>query len=256
MYLHKSNIKELETQVTEYEALDKLLGNLVEKLEQPCMVPLGDLAFVPGSIYHTNEITVYLGEEYHVEMSSKNAREIIVERKRRLNSSINDERKKLNDVYTKYGLTKDLIGKSHVSSQVVDENAELFENENGEIEIREKYVETNDQPRKKKSILKHEPVFEDDKEIEEMMRKLQEEEDAEEQDFPKESVSTSPEVIQPDLEEFNKFFNKKVTFKDEPNEKRNESAFTGKIVEKSTPTQEIKEEPKKVSRFKQQRQNQ
>ena len=40
-------------------------------------VPLGPLAFMPGRAVHTNEVFVLLGENYFVERSTKQAREII-----------------------------------------------------------------------------------------------------------------------------------------------------------------------------------
>lgn len=39
-------------------------------------VPFGELAFMPGKIYHTNDILVLLGDNWFVERSAKQASEI------------------------------------------------------------------------------------------------------------------------------------------------------------------------------------
>jgi hypothetical protein len=45
------------------------------------MVPIGPLAFVPGHLIHTNEITVLLGDSYFAERSAEQASGIISRRK-------------------------------------------------------------------------------------------------------------------------------------------------------------------------------
>ena len=45
------------------------------------MVPIGPLAFMPGHLIHTNEITVLLGESYFAERSAEQASGIISRRK-------------------------------------------------------------------------------------------------------------------------------------------------------------------------------
>ena len=44
------------------------------------MVPLGACAFSPGYIQHCNELTVLLGDNYFVERSVKQTREILKRR--------------------------------------------------------------------------------------------------------------------------------------------------------------------------------
>lgn len=49
------------------------------------MVPIGELAFMPGELVHTNEITVLLGENYFVERSVIQARQILRRRRQCVN---------------------------------------------------------------------------------------------------------------------------------------------------------------------------
>ena len=44
------------------------------------MVPISKVAFCPGRLVHTNEITVLLGDGYFAEVSAKTAREIVQHR--------------------------------------------------------------------------------------------------------------------------------------------------------------------------------
>ena len=57
--------------------LDKNLEDLPKKLKHKVMVPLGDLAFMPGEIVHTNEVTVLLGDNYFVKSTTQHARTIV-----------------------------------------------------------------------------------------------------------------------------------------------------------------------------------
>ena len=79
-------------------------------------------------------------------MSSKNARDLIFSRKKKLKEDIDFENKSLHEIYVKYGLTQDLIGQEEVKN--IEEDVQLIENKMGEIEIREPYVE---EPKPKKT---------------------------------------------------------------------------------------------------------
>ena len=45
-------------------------------------VPLGSVAFMPGKLVHTNEITVLLGDNWFAERSASQAVEIVARRKK------------------------------------------------------------------------------------------------------------------------------------------------------------------------------
>ncbi|EOD05953.1 hypothetical protein EMIHUDRAFT_107099 [Emiliania huxleyi CCMP1516] len=57
----------------EYEALGATLTALPERVERPAMVPLGKLALFPGTLRHTNEVTVLLGENLFALRSASQA---------------------------------------------------------------------------------------------------------------------------------------------------------------------------------------
>ncbi|KAI9175559.1 uri1, prefoldin-like chaperone [Blastocladiella emersonii ATCC 22665] len=61
----------------DYAALRPTLAALPAKTAHPVMVPLGPLAFMPGTLVHTNEITVLLGDNWFVERSAAQAVEIV-----------------------------------------------------------------------------------------------------------------------------------------------------------------------------------
>ena len=66
----------------DYKALDERLTTITDKTRHTVMVPVAgtDLAFMEGYIQHTNEILVLLGDNYFVERSAKQAREIVARR--------------------------------------------------------------------------------------------------------------------------------------------------------------------------------
>ena len=80
----RQRLKDIHKQVKEYDALCNKLQELPRKLTHSCMVPLGDLAFMPGTIEHSNEIMVLLGENYFVRRSASQAHEIAQRRRKRI----------------------------------------------------------------------------------------------------------------------------------------------------------------------------
>ncbi|KAI8089756.1 Prefoldin subunit-domain-containing protein [Halteromyces radiatus] len=70
-----------KTYQEEYNALETQLQTLSDETVRPAMIPFGKLAFMPGKLIHTNEITVYLGDQYYVERSTKQALGILQRRK-------------------------------------------------------------------------------------------------------------------------------------------------------------------------------
>ncbi|XP_026097464.1 unconventional prefoldin RPB5 interactor-like, partial [Carassius auratus] len=65
---HKKVVKDCRSQIehwkkveNDYESLQDRLRTLPDKLSYDIMVPFGPLAFMPGKLVHTNELTVLLG---------------------------------------------------------------------------------------------------------------------------------------------------------------------------------------------------
>lgn len=50
-------------------------------------VPLGPLAFMPGKLVHTNEVTALLGDNWFAKCSAKQARSLVEHRMKRKPSS-------------------------------------------------------------------------------------------------------------------------------------------------------------------------
>ena len=66
-----------------YEQLAAMLRELPNKIESQILVPFGPLAFFNGSLQHTNEVTVNLGENYYAKCSAVQAAKIADDRAER-----------------------------------------------------------------------------------------------------------------------------------------------------------------------------
>lgn len=65
---------------TQYHQLDQILETLPDERVKECMVPISKVAFCPGRLIHTNEITALLGDGYFAEVSAKTARKLVEHR--------------------------------------------------------------------------------------------------------------------------------------------------------------------------------
>lgn len=83
----------------DYLELKKLINTVQERVRHPHRIPVAgtNLAFLPGHIIHTNELTVLLGDNVFALRSTKQANDII---DRRLNN-INDNLSKNQDAKRK-----------------------------------------------------------------------------------------------------------------------------------------------------------
>ena len=80
----------------DYTKLKSVLSTLNEKTSHKTMVPLGSKAYMEGTLVHTNEIMVLLGDNWFVERSTSQASEICDRRISRCDemmSKLNDELK-------------------------------------------------------------------------------------------------------------------------------------------------------------------
>lgn len=98
-------IKQLELWTkykNDYEGLQTLVNTMKDKVRHPYKIPIAgsQLAFVPGHIIHTNELTVLLGDNYFVLRSAKQASQIIDRRLDNIKETIKktkDSKKKTED---------------------------------------------------------------------------------------------------------------------------------------------------------------
>lgn len=76
----------------DYRDLKKLIDTMKDKVRHPYRIPIAgsQLAFIPGHIVHTNELTVLLGDNYFALRSAKQANQIIDRRLATVKEMIKD----------------------------------------------------------------------------------------------------------------------------------------------------------------------
>ncbi|CAL8262967.1 unnamed protein product [Merluccius merluccius] len=92
----------------DYEALDDRLRTLPDQLSYEIMVPFGPLAFMPGKLVHTNEVTVLLGDNWFAKCSAKQAQRIVDHRVKYVKGELDDLLKTRNNFEARVGFTEDL----------------------------------------------------------------------------------------------------------------------------------------------------
>ncbi|CAO3643307.1 unnamed protein product [Cunninghamella echinulata] len=84
----KNELERWQGYIEEYNSLSKQLEAFADETVRPAMIPFGKLAYMPGKFIHTNEIMVYLGDQYYVERSTKQALSIIENRKQGIEENL------------------------------------------------------------------------------------------------------------------------------------------------------------------------
>uniref|UniRef100_A0A4W6ES39 URI1 prefoldin like chaperone n=1 Tax=Lates calcarifer TaxID=8187 RepID=A0A4W6ES39_LATCA len=92
----------------DYEALTDRLKTLPDQLSYDIMVPFGPLAFMPGRLVHTNEITVLLGDNWFAKCSTKQAQKIVDHRMKYVKCELDDLSKTMKNFEARVGFAKDL----------------------------------------------------------------------------------------------------------------------------------------------------
>ncbi|XP_025898102.1 unconventional prefoldin RPB5 interactor 1 [Nothoprocta perdicaria] len=127
------NRKKVES---DYDALQERLSTLPDKLSYDIMVPFGPLAFMPGKLVHTNEVTVLLGDNWFSKCSAKQAVALVEHRKKHVRKALDDLEKVMKNFESRVEFTEDLQKMSDDASDIVDIREEI---ENDEIETKGKY---------------------------------------------------------------------------------------------------------------------
>ncbi|XP_038662539.1 unconventional prefoldin RPB5 interactor 1 isoform X2 [Scyliorhinus canicula] len=70
------------------------------------MVPFGSLAFMPGQLIHTNEVTVLLGDNWFAKCSAKQAIDLVEHRKIHVQKALDDLHKVMNSFESKVEFTE------------------------------------------------------------------------------------------------------------------------------------------------------
>ncbi|XP_043562798.1 unconventional prefoldin RPB5 interactor 1 isoform X1 [Chiloscyllium plagiosum] len=90
----------------DYEALQGRLKNLPDKVSYDVMVPFGPLAFMPGQLIHTNEVTVLLGDNWFAKCSAKQALSLVEHRKKHVQKALDDLHKVMKNFESRVEFTE------------------------------------------------------------------------------------------------------------------------------------------------------
>ncbi|CAH7357716.1 Uri1 [Phodopus roborovskii] len=110
---------------SDYSALQERLRTLPDKLSYDVMVPFGPLAFMPGKLVHTNEVTVLLGDNWFAKCSAKQAVGLVEHRKEHVRKTIDDLKKVLKNFESRVEFTEDLQKMSDAAGDIVDIREEI-----------------------------------------------------------------------------------------------------------------------------------
>ncbi|XP_077166891.1 unconventional prefoldin RPB5 interactor 1 [Paroedura picta] len=105
---------------SDYEALQERLNTLPDKLSYDVMVPFGPLAFMPGKLVHTNEITVLLGDNWFAKCSAKQASDLVEHRKKHVRKTVDDLQKVMQNFESRVEFTEDLQKMTDAAGDFVD----------------------------------------------------------------------------------------------------------------------------------------
>ncbi|NP_001086731.1 URI1 prefoldin-like chaperone L homeolog [Xenopus laevis] len=113
---------------SDYESLQERLRTLPDKLTYEIMVPFGPLAFMPGKLVKTNEVTVLLGDSWFAKCSAKEAVGLIDHRKKHVRKTMEDLQAVAKNFESKEVFTKDLQSMSDEPGDFFDIKEESNEN--------------------------------------------------------------------------------------------------------------------------------
>lgn len=121
----QEKIQHWEKVDNDYSALQERLRTLPDKLSYDIMVPFGPLAFMPGRLVHTNEVTVLLGDNWFAKCSAKQALGLVEHRKEYVRKTIDDFKKVLKNFESRVEFTEDLQKMSDAAGDIVDIREEI-----------------------------------------------------------------------------------------------------------------------------------
>lgn len=112
---------------SDYDALQERLGSLSDKLSHDIMVPFGPLAFMPGRLVQTNEVTVLLGDNWFAKCSAKQAMGLVDHRKKHVRKALEDLQEVMKNFESRVEFTKGLEKMSKESGEYFDIREEVSE---------------------------------------------------------------------------------------------------------------------------------
>ena len=144
------SIRQLEGFKKDYESLRDRVEVLPNKTRHDVMIPVAGckMAFFPGYLHHTNEFMVMIGDDYFVEMSSKQTMEFAERRMKFCDEN-------LKDLLENQKLLNDWINVSAQTKEDITEGIEFIHEETEEeyqewMEKHENLLKTNIEIPKKK----------------------------------------------------------------------------------------------------------
>ncbi|XP_063336141.1 unconventional prefoldin RPB5 interactor 1 [Pelmatolapia mariae] len=133
---HEKVVKDCESRIQhwkkvsgDYEALNDRLKTLPDQLSYDIMVPFGPLAFMPGKLVHTNEVTVLLGDNWFAKCSSKQAQKIVDHRMKYVKNELDGLSKTIKNFEARVGFAKNLETISASKGDYVDIREEVGNND-------------------------------------------------------------------------------------------------------------------------------
>ncbi|XP_074521185.1 unconventional prefoldin RPB5 interactor 1-like [Halichoeres trimaculatus] len=104
----------------DYEALNEQLQMLPDQLYYDIMVPFGPLAFMPGKLVHTNEVTALLGDNWFAKCSTKQAQKLVEHRMQYVRREMDNLAKMMKNFEARVGFVKDFEKISNSEGDYVD----------------------------------------------------------------------------------------------------------------------------------------
>ncbi|TRY85231.1 hypothetical protein DNTS_009269 [Danionella cerebrum] len=159
----RSQIEHWEKVEKDYESLQGRLRMLPDKLSYDITVPFGPLAFMPGKLVHTNELTVLLGDNWFAKCSAKQADALVEHRKTHVKQTLDELQKVMKNFQNRASFTDDLEKLACGTGDFIDIKEEVL---------------NEDEVNKGKHRLAHKP---NSKPKQEFIVKLEEEQEKEEE---------------------------------------------------------------------------
>ncbi|CAG8526795.1 8109_t:CDS:2 [Funneliformis caledonium] len=146
----------------DYKSLKDTLEEINHETEHKIMVPIGNKAFMPGKLIHTNEILAMLGDNWFVERSTSQAVGIVDRRMEMVRKTIDDLEIQLENQRTKIGLTSNILGLANSQEAKLNEEGlpfvDIVEEYQSDEEKKESFAQTQVQ-REKADVKESEDRF-------------------------------------------------------------------------------------------------
>ncbi|XP_052008727.1 unconventional prefoldin RPB5 interactor-like [Xyrauchen texanus] len=133
---HRKVVKDCRGQIEhwkkvekDYESLQDRFRTLPDKLSYDIMVPFGPLAFMPGKLVHTNELTVLLGDNWFAKCSAKQADSLVEHRMKHVKNALDDLQKTVKNFENRADFTDDLERLTGGTGDFVDIREEVVNEE-------------------------------------------------------------------------------------------------------------------------------